>query len=92
MSALGYFLFELTSRQIAASDGAAVETDDYRSSLPDIDARLNGVGYASFGLRSIHIVAEYCHRDLTMSQEAVLPPIWFSRCQRKASAGRSGKR
>jgi hypothetical protein len=46
MSALCYFLFELTSRQVAASDGAAVETDDYRSSLPDIDARLNGVGYA----------------------------------------------
>jgi hypothetical protein len=92
MSALCYFLFELTSRQVAASDGAAVETNDYRSSLPDIDARLNGVGYASFGLRSIHIIAEYCHRDLTISQEAVLPPIWFSGFQRKVSAGCSDNR
>jgi hypothetical protein len=69
------FLRELTRGQGAASDGAAVETDDYGNSLPDIDARLNGVGYASLGFRSIHITAEYRHRNPTVGQEAVTPAI-----------------
>jgi hypothetical protein len=92
MSALCCFPFALTCGQVATSDGAAVETDGYGSSLPDVDARLHGVGYASLGLRSIHIMAEYCYRNLTMSQEAVLRPIWSSGFQRKVSAGRGGNR
>jgi hypothetical protein len=67
--------YELTGGQVAASDGTSVEADDYRNSLPDIDACLNGVGNAALGARAIHIVAGDCHRDLAVSQEAVSPSV-----------------
>jgi hypothetical protein len=81
------FLRELTRGQVAASDGAAVETDDYGNSLPNIDARLNGAGYASLGLRGIHVTAENRHRDPAVGQEAVLLPIWSSGAEGKVGAG-----